>query len=112
MKYQFVRRCFYKYILSGIDIHIEQEMKSTLGPTFMNLGYFPSPSSLLMRGKLLLCEICKYLFKALRLFFLPNFPDPVFIPSIPEFGILTLCYYIRFYLSFGTSYRLCSMKLF
>ena len=59
MKYQFVRKCFYKYILSGIDIHIEQEMKSTLGPTFMNLGYFPSPSSLLMRGKLLLCEICK-----------------------------------------------------
>ena len=68
---------------SGIDV----------GLTFINFGFFFRPYGLIrvQRGYLdgyLLHKTC--LFKTLRLFFLPNFSGPTFIPchtSIPEAGV-------------------------
>ena len=63
-----------------------------VGPTFINFGFFPGPTSLLKALCLLNFIIFSMgyfwqIFHALRLLFLSNFPGPTFIPyptSIPD----------------------------
>ena len=49
-----------------------------VGLTFINFGIFSWPYC--KRGKVLICAIFMYWFKAPCLFFLPNFPGRTFIP--------------------------------
>ena len=54
---------------------------------------------LLKKGKVLFCAICKFLFKAICLSFLTDFPDSKFIPyptSIPESRVFKKCKNLTF----------------
>ena len=82
-----------------------------IGPTFINFGFFPGPTALLEKYIKVIQMVfysIRYvylLFKALRLFFLPNFPGPTFIPcttSIPEARVCISFFIAQFEIQFVT----------
>ena len=64
---------------NALDSEIE------VGPTFINVGFFFRPYYLIKEGESTFFAICKYLFKALHLFFLQNFPGSMFRPCTTSF---------------------------
>ena len=85
------------YVVNSLDGQPENQILNQILSRFKSaniLGFFPGPTTLLEKGCLeghLLDRSC--VFKALRLYFLPNFPGPTFIPcpmSIPEARVVKL----------------------